>query len=268
MRNYNNDLDAARGLLGEAASILNNQKIDFVVIGGWIPYLFNSEPISHPGTFDVDVLLNSETSRQAMNEAVDAFMKVGYLRSPKNAFQIFRILRVGTEDRVFHVDFLHRKYAEDVDDMIKDWGKIQSIAGPGTDIIFLESERRIQLLGFDLPDGTSQEIAIHFCTEVGFLSAKGRSASTKKRTRDAYDVFLVTKQSHNRRQLIERCRALMGNRIFSFSFEELEKGFRAGNLTSNAVLHLLQQTQVDKPLDLVQRTMDEFFEEVRRKDSV
>jgi hypothetical protein len=255
-------------MLGEAASILSKQKIDFVVIGGWIPYLFNSKPISHPGTFDVDVLLNSETSRQAMNEAIDAFMEAGYLRSPKNAFQIFRILRVGTESRVFHVDFLHRKYAEDVDDMIKDWGKIQSIAGPGTDIIFLENERRVQRLGFDLPDETTQELAINFCTEVGLLSAKGRSATTKKRTRDAYDVFLITKQSNDRKQLIERCRALMGNPIFAFSFNELEKGFRSGNLTSNAVLHLIQQAQAENPADLVQRTMDAFFEEVRRKDSI
>jgi hypothetical protein len=33
---------------------------------------------------------------------------------------------------VYHVDFLHRRYADDTDELIRNWGRFQSIAGPGT----------------------------------------------------------------------------------------------------------------------------------------
>lgn len=263
MRKYENDLAAARGLLGEATLVLIKQEIDFAVIGGWVPYLFNANPLSHPGTYDVDVLLNSNTSYEAMNKAIEEFMRVGYLRSPKNAFQLYRILRVDDEDRIFHVDFLHRKYAEDTDDLIKDWGKIQSIAGPGTDIIFLENERRVETLFFELPNGDSQKVNVTFCTEVGLLSAKGRSAMTKKRTRDAYDIFLVVHQSKNKQRLIERCRELLKDPIFELSFREIRSGFSlSGPLTANVILHLSKQAEIQDPLKLIQSVMDEFFHSI------
>ncbi|GBG07359.1 hypothetical protein PAT3040_01907 [Paenibacillus agaridevorans] len=59
-RIYDDKLAAAEGLLGEVAEILNESKIRYVVLGGWIPYLFNSsDEYPHPGTYDVDIEVES-----------------------------------------------------------------------------------------------------------------------------------------------------------------------------------------------------------------
>jgi hypothetical protein len=56
-QDYPDQQSAAMGPLGEVSTLLVNQIVDFVIIGGWLPFLFNSRPIPHPGTFDVDILL-------------------------------------------------------------------------------------------------------------------------------------------------------------------------------------------------------------------
>src|SRR6266404_4930031 len=146
MVNYQDEQSAARGLLGEITQILAQQEVDFAVIGGWVPLLFNSSPIPHPGTFDVDILLNESTPKSLFEAAAGAALDVGYLRAPKNQFQLHRILTVRGESLVYHIDFLHRKYADEADDLIRNWGRFQSIAGPGTDIIVTENERAVESL--------------------------------------------------------------------------------------------------------------------------
>lgn len=109
-RIYQTEQDAAKGLLGEAVKIMFQSGIDFVVVGGWIPYLFYTSIYPHPGSFDVDLLLNDETTTQKqMEEAVTRFINHGYLFSAKNKFQLHRILNVAGTNILFHVDFLHRK---------------------------------------------------------------------------------------------------------------------------------------------------------------
>lgn len=263
MVDYPDEQSAARGLLGEIARLLSAQGVDFVVIGGWLPYLFNNHPISHPGTFDVDILLNESTPKAAFEAAADHALKLGYLRAPKNQFQLHRLLTVRGEQFVYHVDFLHRKYADDTDDLIRNWGKFQSIAGPGTDIIFTERERTVESICIRLPTGESVSLPVPFCSEVGFLSAKGRSALTPKRTRDAFDIFLVIRQSRDYARLVERSRTLVSNGVFRQSLENLRGGFSEGRLCAQAVAHLREQSpNLAAPGPEVRSAIDMFFDAV------
>ena len=138
MRTYQTEQDGARGLLGEAVKIITECEIDYVILGGWIPYLFYSKIYPHPGSFDVDLLLNDKTTtKEQMEDAVKLFEKNDYLFSAKNKFQLHKILQINEKRILFHVDFLHRKYAPDQDEgLFIDWNPAMSIAGPGTDIIF------------------------------------------------------------------------------------------------------------------------------------
>lgn len=74
---YPDEQTAALGLLGEVSTVLATQIVDFVVIGGWLPFLFNSSPIAHPGTFDVDILLNEATSRSTFERAAQSLLQIG-----------------------------------------------------------------------------------------------------------------------------------------------------------------------------------------------
>ena len=119
MFDYANEQAAAAGMLGEAAGLLSAQSVEFAVIGGWLPFLFNQGAIGHPGTFDVDVLLHESTQRDSFEQAACRMLQAGYLRAPKNQFQLHRVLQVRGESLVYHVDFLHRKYADDSDELIR-----------------------------------------------------------------------------------------------------------------------------------------------------
>lgn len=260
---YPDEQSAALGLLGEVTSLLVNQIVDFVVIGGWLPFLFNSRPIPHPGTFDVDILLNEATSRSTFEQAAQLLLRSGYLRAPKNQFQLHRILSVRGEKLVYHVDFLHRRYADDSDDLIRNWGRFQSIAGPGTDIIFTAAERMLKSVDVVLPDSKHRCVTASFCTEVGFLSAKGRSAPIPKRTRDAFDVFLVIRQSQDYGRLVARSKELMNHPVFKLSLKGLRDGFRDGKLLPQAVAHLREQAPgLADPEGVVRTAIDKFFSDI------
>lgn len=264
MHGYADESGAATGLLLDVVKRLTESNVDFVVVGGWIPYLFNSHPITHPGTFDVDILLNEATSREVFEAAASKLLKSGYLRAPKNSFQLHRILKVLGEDLVYHADFLHRKYADDSDGLLMHWGKFQSIASPGMDIIFTEHERQTREVNAIDFGGQAASFDVPFCTEAGFIGAKGRSAMTEKRTRDAFDVFLVVHQSCDRELLIDRCRALKQNKIFAISLQNLRRGFgENGLLIRNAAGHLrIQDPTIANPEDLVRDTMRHFFDDI------
>jgi hypothetical protein len=142
--------------------------------GGWIPYLFYLSNYPHPGSFDVDLLLDDKTTKDQMEKAVEIFKTHGYHFAAKNKFQLHKLLNVAGEEIIFHVDFLHRKYAPDQEDgFFINWNKMLSIAGPGTDIIFLDNERTSESLSYELPDETVEILRTNFANEIGFICSKG-----------------------------------------------------------------------------------------------
>lgn len=220
---------AAKAMLMEVGSLLNKRTIDYAVIGGWIPYLFNNEPIPHPGTFDVDIVLNTTLSKENVIGALDFMVKEsGYRRAPKNAFQIYKEFSVKEELMIFHVDFLHRKYADDTDDLTMSWGRYQSISTSGTDVIFTEKETRSEVVSGLGVSGEDVSANITFASEAGFLCSKGRSVGLGKRERDGFDIYLLIKQSGDISKLKVRCEQLLDDPVFAASMNRLRDQFRSG----------------------------------------
>lgn len=228
---FKTEQEAANAMLIEVGNLLNKKTIDYAVIGGWIPYLFNSKPIPHPGTFDVDIVLNTALSQEQVVSALDQMVKhSGYRRAPKNAFQIYRELVVSGEPMIFHVDFLHRKYADDTDDLTRSWGRYQSISTLGTDIIFTEKEVRSERVSGMGVSGAIESANIAFASEPGFLCAKGRSVGLGKRERDGFDIYLVITQSADLKRLTDRCHELMKDGVFTASMIRLYEQFQEGQI--------------------------------------
>jgi hypothetical protein len=114
-----------------------------------------------------------------------------------------------------------------------------------------------------LPDGTNRGVTASFCTEVGSLSAKGRSARVPKRTRDAFDVFLVIQQSQDYGRLVARSKELITDPVFKLSLKGLWDGFRDGKLLPQAVAHLREQAPgLADPEETVRAAIDKFFSDV------
>lgn len=226
IQNFLSEQDAALAMLVEVGTLLNKHTIDYAVLGGWIPFLFNSKPISHPGTFDVDIVLNTSLSQEQVVKALDQMvLHSGYRRAPKNAFQIYRELVVNNEPMIFHVDFLHRKYADDSEDLTRSWGRYQSISTFGTDVIFTQKEARSERI---TTRDSALSATIMFASEAGFLCSKGRSVGLGKRERDGFDIYLVITQSVDVEKLKKRCMELMADGVFQASMIRLFQEFQLG----------------------------------------
>lgn len=272
---FSNEQDGAKAILGEACKVLQAARIDYVVLGGWIPFLFNSNELPHPGSFDVDLLLNPNTTKVEFNKTVEEFKKIGYMLPAKNKFQLYKPLSVDGEQLVFHIDMLHINYApyQDEDDFYINWGKMQSINGPGTDLIFTHNERRNNKLPITLPDGKLEEVEVNFANEIGFLSAKGRALSSPKRKRDAYDIYLVITQSVDLKYLQERSFELYNSSpIFKKSIDSIHKFFLTGEKRGikNVKKYLaLYQEKVSVPKDswdgVIEERVSHFVKQVTRQ---
>ncbi len=113
------ETEGARYLLCEATSILLEASVDFVVVGGWVPVLFHRHRFGHPGTFDLDILLNSPSLDDGSFDAAgEMLLGRGYIRAVKNKFQAHRIMNIAGEDFVFHVDFLNERSPGDAIELV------------------------------------------------------------------------------------------------------------------------------------------------------
>lgn len=223
---FSSEQEAAQSMLLEVTGLLNKKTIDYAVVGGWVPFLFNSSPVPHPGTFDVDIVLNTALNKDDVVSALDEMVKnSGYMRAPKNAFQVYRAIRVSGEEMIFHVDFLHRKYADDTDDLTRSWGRYQSITAPGTDVIFTHKQTQTRLVSGLGMNGESIKRNIIFASEAAFLSSKGRSVGLGKRERDGFDIYLVITQSQDITVLKDVARNLMLDGVFCASMLRMYKEF-------------------------------------------
>ena len=111
---------AAFALFEDVTTRLVAQKVKFVVVGGWVSWFFHQSTFCHPGTFDVDVLLQSESLEDGtFSSATERMLnEADYIRSVKNRFQVHRVLRVNGERMIFHADFLNEEGSDGELDLV------------------------------------------------------------------------------------------------------------------------------------------------------
>lgn len=185
---------AAEALLTDVCRVLNG--LDYVIVGGWVPYLRSDHPsLVHPGTRDVDVLFKNDLP--TLIEAVQRLRSDNFLISAKHRFQLLKAMRVGSERLVFNVDLMHpledgadlemqHDIIElDIPDGSEADGKMRmkSICFSASDIIFTEN-----LWGdIRLPCGTS----IPLMDSAGLVISKCKSLANPKRERDSFDLYMT-----------------------------------------------------------------------------
>jgi hypothetical protein len=220
---YCTEADAAKHLLLDASELLNRHGVNFVVVGGWAAYLFHSSRYGHPGTFDVDVLLDSISLEDGTFErASEDFLQNAYLRAPKNTFQAHRILNVSGEDLVYHVDFLNERHPAGELNFVGGSGKLRSIYTPAMQAVF--SYGNFRTLN-DCP-------GIRFPSPETFVVTKAAAARVKKRPRDAFDIF-VTVADQSETEFSSRWATLVAkDGIFQAANEELRLAIDEGDAIS------------------------------------
>jgi hypothetical protein len=151
-------------------------------VGGWVPFLFHANRFGHPGTYDVDVLLNAKSLDDGtFDSAAAQLLNKGYLRAVKNKFQAHQIIRVAGEDLVFHADFLNERNPQDELNMVEGHGELQSIYTPAMKAVF-------QYEGYRTHPKLN---GVRFPSAETFIVTKAMATTVKKRLRDAFDIFVT-----------------------------------------------------------------------------
>lgn len=215
---YNSLQSATKGLLGESVKIAQGTGKDFVVIGGWSPFLLNNGNITHPGTRDVDLLFKHGATSEELKDVVKAFLSRGYLSSAKHSFQLLKPIMVSGTEFVFNIDLLHSANNENtemfVDHLTIDEGELlfryQSIKVPLSTLLFEPSGRTQFTCEIMLPSGNAEQIPIPLMSELGTLLTKSESMLQPKRSRDVFDVMLAIVQARNPADLSE---AIISNHV-------------------------------------------------------
>lgn len=195
---------AQRGILVETCQALLANKVEYVIAGGWVPYLrVMHSAVKHPGTNDVDVLFNDKL--EPLKLAVKALLDAGYVPSAKHPFQLLKRLNVDEEPFVFNVDLMHpveqardENMFQDIIDLgVKDdydseqTHIIKSISFPSSRIIFDENLWSNFEVEATLPNGQIGQISIPLMDECGLILSKCAIVGHPKRSRDAFDIYYI-----------------------------------------------------------------------------
>lgn len=192
----NTVIEGANELLVETVSALSSAgENDYIVIGGWCPYLRNTSGIRHPGTLDVDILFKEGYHEGALKNAIDTLLNNGFVASAKHPFQLLLEKQIGSERLIYNVDLLHPRMSDTdkrmfvdqldldipIDDDERRVKKMRSIVQPNSVVLFEESlfsPFNISGIEFNLVDFT------------GMFITKMDSCQKQKRERDSFDIYV------------------------------------------------------------------------------
>ncbi|UWX60474.1 hypothetical protein N0B40_19035 [Chryseobacterium oranimense] len=209
--------DGALSLLGETTKILNENNVEYLIVGGWSPFLLNKGKLPHPGTKDVDILFKSGTETGKLKEIIDTFLKNGFTQSAKHPFQLLKVFEIKGYNFVYNVDLLHpdnqekdpELYIDHIDFPVKESHtmrvdyKGKTILLPKSDFFFNDFITQYPLEYIN-SNGEKENIEFNLLNEAGLILSKSKSVFEVKRTRDAYDIFLSIKQNKNYDKTIQQ----------------------------------------------------------------
>jgi len=189
--------DGAKNLLKETVSELSKfEGLEYIIIGGWCPFLRNEKDIVHPGTLDVDILFREGYQSTALKDIIKAFIEAGFIPSAKHKFQLLKEQKIQDKDFICNIDLLHPKMTEydenrglfvdhlDLDVPLKgeETVKMTSIVLPNSALLFDDSlfdKYTLDSFEFNLVDFT------------GMFLTKMESCQKQKRERDSFDIYLA-----------------------------------------------------------------------------
>lgn len=191
-------LHGARELLSEAVSGLQEVGIsDYIVIGGWCPYLrCNPKYHRHPGTIDVDILFLDATKPGYLERYIRHMKyKKQFFTSAKHLFQLLTIKEIRGERFCFNIDLLHTSPLDREQNLFVDHLDL--------DVFMSEEERsRIKMKSIVQRESgvlfhehlfnefQSDDICFNLVDFTGMFITKAISCQKVKRDRDSYDIYL------------------------------------------------------------------------------
>ncbi len=231
--------EGAKILLTDTAKILNENAVNYIIVGGWSPYLLNSTAIRHPGTKDVDILFENAYKPEELKEIISKFIDAGFILSAKHDFQLFKKIPVRDFEFIYNIDILHPSettweteiFIDHIElDVPKDEFqdenfKMKSIMLPDSNFLFDGHYSKYEL---------TDSIKINLMNELGCLLTKSKSVNIAKRFRDSLDIFLAIHQCRDYDNLISSTLELKANNLAVYnSLYGIREAFENNSLFLN-----------------------------------
>lgn len=193
-------LDASKELLVEVSTILLGAEAEFIVVGGWSPYLLNTTEFKHPGTKDVDILFSDGAAERGLEQYVHLLLQNGFMPSAKHDFQLLKPISVNGHELVFNVDLLHPSeslknpelFTDHFDLHIRDGDLektkfVRSIVLPSSEILFRSGFNQTIRVVAPL---TGKDAFVPLISPAGAILSKCESVHLAKRPRDSFDIYI------------------------------------------------------------------------------
>jgi hypothetical protein len=185
-----NQTEVSKGALVELALALELYKNDFVLAGGWAPYLLTQGHFEHCGSIDIDLVLRP--SIMIRYESIRDLITSLKYEPTENPFRFERELKAlnGTPF-LMHLDFLTepeaKKHLEELPKVQED---LQAAFIPGCSIVFTFNHSAT--FKGTLPSGGKGSAKIKASDIVGTLTMKGLALGRpRKLEKDSYDIYAV-----------------------------------------------------------------------------
>ncbi|MFA6629575.1 MAG: hypothetical protein WCS55_07375 [Sulfuricurvum sp.] len=189
--------DGAKNLLKETIVELSKfEKLEYIIIGGWCPFLRNTQVIPHPGTLDVDILFKEGYQSEALKDIIEAFIKAGFIPSAKHKFQLLKKQKIQGKDFIFNIDLLHPKMTE--------YDENKGLFVDHLDLdVPLQGEETVKMMSIVLPNSallfdddlfdkfTLDNFEFNLVNFTGMFLTKMESCQKQKRERDSFDIYLA-----------------------------------------------------------------------------
>lgn len=180
---------AARSVLIELVHLLGSYRDKLVLVGGWIPQLLFSHPVSpHTGSLDIDLALDHrQLTDEGYRSIRELLLSRGY-RQGKQSFTFERPVMVRGREIVVEIDLLAGEYGgtgrghrhQRVQDLLVRKAR-------GVDLA-LEMTAEIEVHG-ELPDGGKDSVSVRIASIVPFLVMKSIALSERLKEKDAWDIW-------------------------------------------------------------------------------
>jgi hypothetical protein len=185
-----NQTEASKGALVELALALELYRDDFVLAGGWAPYILTKGYVEHCGSIDIDLVLRP--SIVVRYESIrNLVLGLGYMPT-RDPFKFERELKaLDRKPFLMSLDFLTepeaREHITALPEVQKD---LQAVFILGCSIVL--THNTTETIEGKLPSGADGAADIKVSDIVGALAMKGLALGRpRKLEKDSYDIYVL-----------------------------------------------------------------------------
>lgn len=237
-------IDYLRTVLLESVHVAKSFDLDYIIIGGWCPFLRNNLEISkmnHLGTFDVDILFKDASKEGNLSNFIETMLSKDYYLSAKHGFQLIKIVDDCDKNKIaVNVDLLHPDVDGKNENMFSDhfdlerfWTKDKLFSIRAKSIVAKGSQNLFDFNLFSPFESGWLKEEVCLMDFNGMLLTKMDSCQKIKRQKDSYELLMGFRmKGYDEKKLLK---IIKEDDAVSESFKKFKKFLKKNDFDENVL---------------------------------